>query len=81
MAFALALLWRRAGRRGFGVMALLWLAYAVYEYLMVARVLCSGECNIRIDLLLIYPLLIAGTLWLGLVAVLRAVRRRATRDA
>ena len=24
---------------------------------MAARVLCSGECNIRVDLLLIWPLL------------------------
>jgi hypothetical protein len=36
-----------------------WGAYAVYELLMNARILCSGECNIRVDLLLIYPLLLA----------------------
>jgi hypothetical protein len=39
----------------------LWLLYGVYEYLMYARVLCSGECNIRIDLLLLYPALAAVT--------------------
>ena len=36
----------------------LWLLYTGYEAAMAARVLCSGECNIRIDLLLIGPILI-----------------------
>jgi len=36
-----------------------WLLYSGYEYLMLLRILCSGECNIRIDLLLIYPLLLS----------------------
>lgn len=35
-----------------------WIIYSVYEYLMYFRILCSGECNIRIDLLLIYPILL-----------------------
>ena len=34
-----------------------WLLYGVYEYLMYLRILCTGECNIRVDLLLFYPLL------------------------
>ena len=34
-----------------------WLLYATYEELNLLRITCSGECNIRIDLLLIYPLL------------------------
>jgi hypothetical protein len=38
--------------------ALAWLAYFPYELGMKLRVLCSGECNIRVDLLLIYPLLL-----------------------
>ena len=37
---------------------LLWLAYFAYEYAMKLRILCSGECNIRIDLLVLYPALI-----------------------
>ena len=40
----------------------LWIAYGVYEYLVQIRVLCSGECNIRVDLLLIYPVLLTLTL-------------------
>jgi hypothetical protein len=39
------------------VTGLVWIAYALYEAGMYARILCSGECNIRIDLLLIYPVL------------------------
>jgi hypothetical protein len=39
-----------------------WVAYAVYEYGMDVRLLCSGECNIRVDLLLIYPVLTALSL-------------------
>jgi len=41
------------------VAALLWGVYTIYEHLMKFRVLCSGECNIRVDLLAIYPLLLA----------------------
>lgn len=36
----------------------LWIVYAAYEALHYVRILCSGECNIRIDLVLIYPVLI-----------------------
>ena len=35
-----------------------WALYGCYEYLMYARILCSGECNIRVDLLVIYPALL-----------------------
>lgn len=40
----------------------LWIGYGVYEYLMQIRVLCSGECNIRVDRLLIYPVLLVLSL-------------------
>ena len=43
------------------ITGLLWILYAVYEYLVQIRVLCSGECNIRVDLLLIYPVLFIYT--------------------
>ena len=48
-----------------------WLLYGVYEYLMRFRVLCSGECNIRIDLLLIYPILLI----LSIIAIVMLVKR------
>jgi hypothetical protein len=53
--------------------ALAWLAYAAYEQAIKMRVLCSGECNIRVDLLLFYPLLALLTV-LAVVSCLRARR-------
>ena len=52
-----AALYRASSRRLVGAAAVVWLCYACYEYAMHRRWLCSGECNIRIDLLLLYPLL------------------------
>jgi hypothetical protein len=43
-----------------------WALYAVYETGMHQRWLCTGECNIRVDLLLILPVLLlmsAGAVW------------------
>ncbi len=54
--------WRRR-RRAALVAALAWLAYFPYELGMKLRVLCSGECNIRVDLLLFYPILLGLTVW------------------
>jgi len=58
------------------VVAALWFFYGLYEFAMKLRILCSGECNIRIDLLLLYPLLLVATV-AGLVAVVLTVARRA----
>jgi hypothetical protein len=74
-AFAALWTWRRA--RSAAVAAGLWLAYAGYESLMLMRVLCSGECNIRVDLLLFYPLLLA----VSLVALWRTWRSRPREGA
>jgi len=52
--------WRRS--RAALLVTVIWLLYAVYEYLMRERVLCSGECNIRIDLFLLYPVLLFATI-------------------
>lgn len=38
-----------------------WLGYGIWEYLMHFRILCQGDCNIRIDLFMIYPALIFVT--------------------
>jgi len=40
------------------VLACLWLVYGIYESSKWLRLSCSGECNIRVDLLIIYPFLI-----------------------
>jgi len=43
-----------AGVSGHGISPLpVWPAYLPYEYAMKLRILCSGECNIRVDLLLV----------------------------
>jgi hypothetical protein len=76
LAIAMFWGWRMSAKTGFLTLALLWLAYAIYEYLMYARVLCSGECNIRIDLLVIYPVLLGSTLWVVLAAAIRAIKRK-----
>ena len=63
MAGCFAGLWWRWGQGSAGVAAGLWAAYCVYEWLMKARVLCSGECNIRVDLLVVYPVLLVVSGW------------------
>jgi hypothetical protein len=67
----LGLGWWRDRRTAIGV-GLVWLLYAAYETGMRQRWLCSGECNIRIDLLLIYPFLLLAT-FAGIVSLLRSL--------
>lgn len=83
LAAVLVVGWRVSRRGGVLVLALLWVAYAGYEYLMYRRVLCSGECNIRVDLLLIYPVLFGSTAWVAVAAAIRAIKRlrHAANDA
>jgi len=61
--------WR--GRRTAVIVGSGWLLYWVYETGIQLRLLCSGECNIRIDLLLLYPLLLLATI-VGAASLLRA---------
>ena len=70
-AGALLVLYLLSKRRLVLVVALVWLCYLPYEFAMKLRILCSGECNIRVDLLLIYPLLAVlsvAALLVGIVA-------------
>jgi len=57
----LLVLYGRTRRLSALLVGLAWLAYCLYEYAMKLRILCSGECNIRIDLLAIYPMLVVGS--------------------
>jgi hypothetical protein len=50
--------------------ALLWLAYAAWEWLVLVK---TPEANIRVDLLLIWPVLGIVTLW-GVVRAVRGLR-------
>ena len=68
--FAIAFLLKK-GPLG-GLASVLWVIYCGYEFLMKFRVLCSGECNIRVDLLLLYPVLLVAS---G-VALWRTLRMR-----
>ena len=56
--------------------AILWLIYGMYEWMMYVRILCSGDCNIRIDLLFIYPVLLLLSLTALIVYGPRALLRR-----
>ncbi|GMU73676.1 MAG: hypothetical protein IT519_00995 [Burkholderiales bacterium] len=57
------------------VPALLWLAYAAWEWLVGA---VTPEANIRVDLLLIWPLIAIVTLWAVIRTTIawRSARRR-----
>ncbi len=66
---------RASKRRIAATLAIAWTVYAVYEYAMYRRWLCTGECNIRVDLLLIYPALLVGSLAAAYVAG-RAIAQR-----
>jgi hypothetical protein len=71
-ALAFAAIGYRGHRTVAWVAAVVWLLYAAYETAMKWRILCSGECNIRVDLLLLYPFLLV----LSLIAVIIAIRGR-----
>jgi hypothetical protein len=66
----LATLYWISRRRVILVAAGSWFCYLPYEWGMKLRILCSGECNIRVDLLLIYPVL----LLVSLVAIFMFLR-------
>jgi hypothetical protein len=72
-AFAAAFAWNRRALPL--VAAIAWALYATLETLNHARITCSGECNIRVDLLVIYP-----ALWIvsiaAVVALLLGRKRR-----
>ena len=63
LAVVFGVLYFRCRRPVVLVATLAWLAYFPYEQAMKLRILCSGECNIRVDLLLFYPILAVLTLW------------------
>lgn len=69
------LAYARARRAVVLATAVVWVLYAAYEFGMKQRWLCTGECNIRVDLLLIYPLLAVLSLASGIIALRAALRR------
>ncbi len=69
----LVALGRRIGGRAPVIVGGCWIMYSLYETAMRLRWLCSGECNIRVDLLLIYPFLLIATV-VAVVSLYRARR-------
>lgn len=57
------------------IVGIVWLLYSFYELAMKYRLLCSGECNIRIDLLVLYPVLLLASI-VGIVVAVRASAAR-----
>jgi len=74
-ALVFAVLYVKSKSRLILTVAIFWPAYFFYESGMYLRILCSGECNIRVDLLLLYPMLIFASLG-GLVLFAVLVFRR-----
>ena len=56
--------------------AVLWLAYAVYEYYVANGTLCDANCNIRVDLLLFWPVLGIATYFAASATNQRSTIRR-----
>ena len=59
-AIHLAAGWQRP-RLAVIVSGILWLLYAVYERLVATGVLCDANCNIRVDLVFLIPILWLAT--------------------
>ena len=59
----------KAHSRVVSVIALVWLLYGGYEMLMNLRVLCSGNCDVRMDLLIIYPILLLASIIALVIAI------------
>jgi hypothetical protein len=57
VAFALLVAAAQRPRPSLFVAAILWGAYAVWEYYIATGVLCDKDCNIRVDLVFMFPVL------------------------
>lgn len=62
IAFALLVAAAQRPRPSLFVAAILWAAYAVYEYYVATGFECDGYCNIRVDLVFFFPVLLIATL-------------------
>jgi hypothetical protein len=69
IALCFGLAWVHKRGASPAVAAAAWLAYPPYEFWIQSR--CTGECNIRVDLVLILPFLLA----LSILATISLVRR------
>jgi hypothetical protein len=51
----------------------MWLGYSLWEFAIKQRWLCRGDCDIRADLIFIYPVLLVGSV-AAIVSLLRRPR-------
>lgn len=70
--FGLLVGWTR--RKATLAAAIAWISYWLYETGVSTGLLCSGDCAIRADLLLIAPVLLALSLWAVVAAALNLRR-------
>ncbi len=80
VALAFFGLWvlRKRHHRALLVPAVAWLTYAAWEWLVLVR---TPQADIRVDLLLIWPLLAITTLWPLVRAFIPGRSRTSPRDA
>ena len=57
----------------------MWLVYSLYEFAIKQRWLCRGDCDIRADLLFIFPVLLIGSV-AAVVSLLMAGAHGHTRS-
>lgn len=72
--FLFFVLWRTNPLRSSLIAALAWLSYGIYELSIFFRLTCGTNC-IRVDLLVIYPLLLFISLW-AFISALRRLKSR-----
>jgi len=75
IAVAFALVAWRARRVSTWVVAVVWLLYFLYETSIRFQLICSRECDVRLDLLVIYPVLACISL-VGLIPISVSMWRR-----
>ena len=65
----------RSVHRGLAMtVGVMWLIYSLWEFAIKQRWLCRGDCDIRVDLIFIYPVLLIGSV-AALVSLLIKPRR------
>ena len=79
LLFAGAAWW--AKQRLLWIAAAAWLIYGLYELAVQQRLLCSGECNIRVDLLVIAPVLLGLSAYALVTSLWRSLRRKPPPEA
>ncbi len=80
IALCFGVAWRQLGGRASAVAAVSWLLYPPYELWIQST--CVGDCNIRIDLLLIGTWMLTASIR-GLVEIVRrwGSRSKSSRDS